>query len=127
MSSELVMSSNYLTFCRPLLLLPSIFLSIRTFSNELALHIRCTKYWSFSLSISPSNEHSGLISFRIDWFELPAVQRALKSFLQHHSLKTSILRCSALFMSHLSHQYMTTRKAIASTTQTQYALILCYI
>ena len=123
---ESVMQSSHLILCCPLLLLPSVFPSIRIFSNELALHVKCTKYWSFSLSISPSNEHSGLSFFKIDWFDLFAVQGTLKSFL-HHSLKASVLWCSALFMVHLSHPFMTTGKAIASTTQTQYELILCYI
>ena len=106
-SVELVMPSNYLILCHPLLLLPSIFPSIRVFSNELALHIRWPNYWNFSFSISPSNEYSGLISFRIDWFDILAVQGTLKSLLQHHSSKASILRCSAFFMVQLSHLYMT--------------------
>ena len=93
MSIELVMPSDYLIFCRPLLLLPSIFPSVRVFSNELVLHIRWPKYWSFSFNISPSNEHLGLISFRMDWLDLLAVQGTLKSLLQHHSSKASILRC----------------------------------
>ena len=97
----------------PLLLLPSIFPSIRVFSNESTLHIRWPKYWSFSFSISPSNEYSGLISFGIDWFDLLAVQGTLKSLLQHHSSKASILWCSAFFMAQLSHPYMTTGKTIA--------------
>ena len=109
MSIELVMPSNHLIFCHPLLL-PSIFLSIRVFSNESTLHIRLPKYWSFSFSINPSNEHSGLISFRMDWLDLFAVQGTLKSLLQHHSSKASILRCSAFFMIQLSHPYMTTEK-----------------
>ena len=96
MSTELVMPSNHLILCRPLLLLPSIFPSIRVFSNELALHIRCPNYWSFSFSISPSNEYSGSISFRIDWFGLLAVQRTFRSLLQHHSSKASILYGPAL-------------------------------
>ena len=95
---ELVMPSNHLILCRPLLLLPSIFLSIRVFSNESVLHIRWPKYWSFSFTISPSNEYSGLISFRIDWFDLLAVQVTLKILLQHHSLKASIIQRSAFFM-----------------------------
>ena len=99
------MPSNHLTLCRPLLP-PSIFLIIRVFSNELVLHIRWTKYWSFSFSISPSNEYSGLISFRMDWLDLLAVQGTLKSLLQHCSSKTSILQCSAFFMVQLSHPYM---------------------
>ena len=103
MSIELVMLSNHPNFCHPLLLLPSIFPNIRVFSNELALHIRWPKHWSFSFSISPSSEYSGLISFRIVWFDLLAVQGTLKSLLQHHSLKASILWCSAFFMVQLSH------------------------
>ena len=98
-----VMPSNHLILCCPLLLLPSFFPSIRTFSNESALRIRWPKYWSFSFSISPSNEYSGLISFTIDWFDLLAVQRTLRSFLQHHNSKASILRCSAFFMVQFSH------------------------
>ena len=103
MSIELVMPSNHLILCRPLLLLPSIFPSIRVFSNESALCIRHPKYWSFSFSISPSNEYSGLISFRIDWFDLLVVQGTLKSLLQHHSSKPSIFQCSAFFIVQLSH------------------------
>ena len=118
MSIESVMPSNHLILCRPLLLLPSIFPSIRVSSNELVLCIRWSKYWSLSFSISPSNEYSGLISFRMDWFNLLAVQETLKSLLQHHSLKALILRCSAFFMVQLSHPYMTTGKTIALTTQT---------
>ena len=110
MSIESVMSSNHLIFCHPLLLLPSIFPSIRVFSNELALHIRWPKYWSFSFNIRPSNEHPGLISFRMDWLDLLAVQETLKSLLQHHSSKPSILLCSAFFIVQLSHPYMTTGK-----------------
>jgi len=109
MSIESVMPSNHLILCRPLLL-PSIFPSIRVFSNESALCIRWPKYWSFSFSISPSNEHPGLISFRMDWLDLLAVQGALRSLLQHYSSKTSVLWCSALFMVQLSHPYMTTGK-----------------
>ena len=112
---ESVMPSNHLTLCCPLLLLPWIFPSIRVFSNELALHIRGPKYWSFSFSISPSSEYSGLISFRTDWFDLLAVQRTLNSLLQHHSSKASIFWCSAFFMVQLSHPYMTTVKTIALT------------
>ena len=112
------MPSNHLILCRPLLLLPSIFLSIRVFSNESALHIRWPKYWRFSFNISPSNEHSGLISFRMDWLDLLAVQGTLKSLLQHHSSKASILQCSAFFIVHLSHPYMTTGKTIALTRWT---------
>ena len=118
MSIELVMSSNDLSPCCPLLLLPSVFPSIRVFSNESALHIRWPKYWSFSFSISPSNEHPGLISFRMDWWDLLAVQGTHKSLLQHHSSKASILRCSAFFIVQLSHPYMTTGKIIALTRQT---------
>ena len=116
-SIELVMPSNHLILCHPLLL-PSGFPSIRVFSNELALCIRWPKYWSFSFSISPSNEYSGLISFRIDWFDLLAVQGTLKSLLQHHSLKASVLRCSAFFIVQLSHTYMTTGKTKALTRRT---------
>ena len=115
MSIESVMPSNHLILCHPLLLLPSIFPSIRVFSNESVLYIRWPKYWSFSFSISPSNKHSGLISFRMDWLDLLAVQGTLKSLLQQHSSKTSILRPSAFFMVQLSHPYMTTRKTIALT------------
>ena len=111
------MLSNYLILCRPLLL-PSIFPSIRVFSSELALRIRWPKCWSFSFSISPSNEYSGLISFRIDWFDLLAVQGILKSPLQHHSSKASVLQCSAFLMVQLSYPYMTTGKIIALTRQT---------
>ena len=107
------MLSNHLILCYPLFLLPSIFPSIRVFSNELALLIRWPKCWSFNFSISPSNEYSGLISFRIDWFDLLAVQGALKSLLQHDSSKAPILWCSAFFMVQLSHPYMTTGKTIA--------------
>ena len=112
------MPSNHLILYHPLLLLSSIFPSIRVFSNEAALHIRCPKYWSFSFSISPSNEHPRLISFMTDWFDLLAVQGTLKSLLQHHSSKASILQCSAFFMVQLSHPYMTTGKTIAFTRQT---------
>ena len=115
MPIKLVMLSNHLTHCHPLFLLPSIFPSIRVLSNESVLCIRWPKYWSFSLSISPSNEYSGLISFRIDWLDLLAVQGTLKSLLQHHSSKASILWCSALFMVQLSHPYTTTGKTIALT------------
>ena len=115
MSMESVMPSNYLILCRPLLLLPSIFTSISVFSKESALHIRWPKYWSFSFSISPSNEYSGLISFRMDWSDLLAAQGTLKSLLQHHSSKASILRHSAFFILQLSHPYMTTGKTIALT------------
>ena len=109
---------NHLILCRPLLLLSSIFPSIRIFSNESALLIRWPKCWSFSFNISPSNEHPGLISFRMDWLDLLAVQGSLKSLLQHHSSKASILRCSAFFIVQLSHPYMTTGKTIALTRQT---------
>ena len=113
MSIESVMTSNHLILCHPLLLLPSIFLSIRVFSNESSLHIRWPKYWSFSFSINPSNECSGLISFRIDWLDLLAVQGTLKSLLQYYSSKASILQCSVFFIVQLSHPYMTTGKTIA--------------
>ena len=113
MSIELVMPSNHLILCRPLLLLPSIFPNIRVFSDESALRIRWPKDWSFSFSISPSSEHSALISFRIDWFDLLSVQGTLKSLLQHHSSKASIPQCSAFFMVQLSHPYMTTGKIIS--------------
>ena len=118
MSIELVMPYNHLNLCCPLLLLPSIFPSIRVFSNESALHIRWPKYCSFSFNISPSNKHSGLISFRMDWLDLLAVQGTLKSLLQHHSSKGSILWCSAFFVAQLSHPYMTTEKTIALTRRT---------
>ena len=117
-SIELVMPSNCLIFCCPLLLLPSISPSIRVFSNESVLHIRWPKSWTFSFNISPSNEHSGLISFRMDWLDLLIVQRTLKSLLQHHTLKASILRCSAFIIVQLSHPYMTTGKTIALTRWT---------
>ena len=117
LSVESVMPPNPLILCRPLLLLPSIFLSIRVFSNESILHLRWPSYWSFSLSISPSSEYSSLISFRMDWFDLLAVQGTLKS-LQHHSSKASILQCSAFFIVQLSHPYMTTGKTIALTRLT---------
>ena len=117
-SIELVMPSNHLILCRLLLLPTSIFPSIRIFSNESVHRIRWPKYWSFSFSISPSNEYSGLISFRVDWLDLPAVQGTLKSLLQHHSLKASILQCSAFFIVQLSHPYMTTGKTIALTRYT---------
>ena len=115
MSMWLVMPSNYLILFRPLLLPPSIFPSIRVFPNESALRIRWPKYWSFSFNISPSNEHQGLLSFRMDWLDLLAVQGTLKSILQHHSSKASILQCSAFFIVQLSHPYMTTGKTIALT------------
>ena len=116
-SIKSVMPSNHLVLCCPLLL-PSILPSIRVFSNEAVLHIRWPKYWSFSFSISPSNDYSGLISFRIDWFDLLAVHRTLKSLLQHHSSKASILQCSAFFIVQLSHPYMTTGKTKALTRWT---------
>ena len=112
------MPSNHLIRCRPLLLLPPIPPSIRVFSNESALRIRWSKHWSFSFNISPSNEHPGLISFRINWLDLLAVQGTLKSLLQHHSSKASILQCSAFFTVQLSHPYMTTGKTIALTRRT---------
>ena len=112
------MPSNHLILCHPLLLLPSIFPSIRVFSNESALCIRWPKYWSFSFNISPYNEHSGLISFRVDWLDLLAVQGTLRSLLQHHSSKASILRYSAFFIVQLSHPYMTTGKTIVLTRWT---------
>ena len=115
MSTESVMPSKYLILCCPLLLLPSVFPSIRVFSKGPALRIRWPKYWSFSFSISPSNEYSGLISFRMNWFDLLAVQGTLKNLLQHHSSKASILRRSAFFMVQLSHLYMTTGETIALT------------
>ena len=115
MSIESVLPSNHLILCHPLLFPHSIFPSIRLFSNESVLHIRWPKYWSFSFSITPSNEYSGLISFRMDWLDLLAVQGALKSHLQHHSSKASILRRSAFFIVQLSHPYMTTGKTIALT------------
>ena len=118
MSIELLMPYNHLILCHPLLLLPSIFPSIRVFSNESVLSIRWPQYWSFSFNISPSNEHPGLISFRMDWLDLLAVQGTLKSLLQHHSSKASILRCSAFFTAQLSHPYMTTGKTTALTRWT---------
>ena len=118
MSIECVMLSSHLILGLPLLLLPPIPPSIRAFSNESTLHMRWPNYWSFSFSISPSNEHSELISFRMDWWDLLAVQGTFKSLLQHHSSKASILRCSAFFIVQLSHPYMTTGKTIALTRQT---------
>ena len=118
MSIESVMPSNHPILCRPLLLLPSIFPSIRVFSNETALHIKWPKHWTFRFSISPSNEYSGLVSFRMDWLDLLAVQGTLKSLLQHHSSKASILWCSTFFIVQLSHPYMTTGKTIALTRWT---------
>ena len=108
---------NHLILCHPLLLWPTIFASIKVFSNESVLHIRWLKCWSFSFSISPSNQYSGLISFKMDWLDLLAVQGTLKSLLQHHSSKASMLQCSALFTVQLSHPYMTTGKTIALTRQ----------
>ena len=119
MSIESVMPSNHLILCRSLLLPPSIFPNTRVFSNESVLHIRWPKYWSFSFSISPSNEYSGHISFKIDWFDLLAVPGTLKSLLQHHSSKASILWCSVFFTVQLSHPYMTTGKTITLTRQTK--------
>ena len=132
MSIKSVMPSNHLILCHPLLLPPSIFPSIRVFSNESVLHIRWPKYWSFSFSINPSNEYSGLISFRMDWSDLLAVQGALKSLLQHHSSKASILRRSAFFIVQLSHPYMTIGKTIALTRWTfvgkvMSLLLICYL
>ena len=118
MSIESLMPSNHLILCHCLLLLPSIFPSINVFPNESVLHMRWPKYWSFNFSISPSNEYSGLISFRIDWFDLLAVQGTLKSLLQHHSSKASILWCSAFIMVQHSHPYMSNGKTIALTRQT---------
>ena len=127
MSIESVMSSNRLILCHPLLLSPSIFPSIRVFSNELILPIRWPKYWSFSFSISPSNEYSGLISFRINYFDLLAIQGTLKSLLQHHSSKASILWCSAFLIVQLSHPYMTTGKTIALTRWTFVGKVMCLL
>ena len=112
-----VMPSNHLILCQPLFLLPSIFPSIRVFSNHSALLIRCPKYWSFSFNISPSNEHPGLISFKMDWLDFLTGQGTLKSLLQHHGSKSSVLLCSAFFIVQLSHPYMTTGKTIALTRQ----------
>ena len=128
MSIESVMPSNQLILCHPLLLPPSIFPSISVFSNNSVLHIRWPKCWSFSFSINPSNEYPGLISFRIDWLDLLAVQGTLKSLLQHHSLKASFLHCSAFFMVQLSHLYMTTGKTIALTMQIFVSKVcLCFL
>ena len=118
MSIESVIPSNHIILCHPLLLLPSIFLSIRVFSNESVIRITWPKYWSFSVSISPSNKYSGLISFRMDWFDLLAVQGTLKSILKHHSSKASILQCSGFFIVQLSYPFMTTGKTIALTRWT---------
>ena len=131
MSIESVMPSNHLILCHPLLLLPPIPPSIRVFSRESTLRMRWPKYWSFSFSISPSNEYSGLISFKMDWLDLLAVQGTLKSLLQHHSSKASILRCLAFFTVQLSHSYMTTGKTIALSRRTLVfkvmSLLLCYL
>ena len=124
MSIESMMPSNHLSLCHPLLLLPSIFPSIRVFSNESAFHVRWPEDWSFSFNISPSNEHPGLISLRMDWLDLLAVQRTLKSLPQHHSSKASILQCSAFFIVQLSHPYMTTGKTIALARQTFVAKVM---
>ena len=121
------MPSSHLILWCPLLLLPSIFPSIRDFSNESAIHIRWPKYWSFSFSISPSNEHSGLISLKVDWFDLLAVQGTLRSFLQLHSSKASILWCSAFFMIQFSQPYMTTGKTTALTIRTFVGRIMCLL
>ena len=125
MSVELMLPSNYLILCRPLLLLPSIFPSIRVFSNESVLLFRWPKYWNFSFSISPSNEYSGLISFRMDRLNLLAVQGTIKSLLQHHSSKASILQRSPFFIVQLSHPYMTTGKTIALTRWTFVGKVMC--
>ena len=127
MSIKSVMQSNHLILCRPLLLLPSLFPSIRVFSNESALHIRWPKDWSFSFNISPSNEHPGWISFRMDWLDLLAVQGTVKSLLQHHSSKASIFRHSAFFTVQLSHPYITTGKTIALTRRTFVDKGLCFL
>ena len=125
MSSELMIPSNHLILCHPLLLLLSIFPSIRIFSSESVLCIRWPKFWDFNFSISPSNEYSGLISFRIDWFDLLAVQGTLKHLLQHHSLKASVFQCSAFFMVQLSHLYMTNGKTITLTRWTFIGKMMC--
>ena len=127
MSIESMMPCNHLFLCHPLLLLPSIFPRIRVFSNESALCIRWPKYWSFSFSISPSNEYSGLISFRIDWFDLLVVQGILKSLLQHHSSKASILQCSAFFMVQLSGPYMTSGKNTVLTRWTFVGKVMSWV
>ena len=127
MSIKLVMPSNHLILCHPLLLLPTIFPSIRVFFNESVLHIRWPKYWSFNFNISLSNDYSGLISCRTDWLDLLAVQGSLKSLLQHHSSKASILRCSAFFTVQLSHPYMTTGKTIALTRRTFVSKVMSLI
>ena len=127
MSIEPVMPSNYPILCRLLLLLPSVFPSIRVFSNESVLRIKWPKYWSFSFRISPSNEYSGLIYFWMDWLDLLAVQRTLKSLLQLHSSHTSILQCSAFFIVQLSHPYLTTGKTKALTRQTFVGKVICHL
>ena len=127
MSIESVMPYNHHILCRALFLLPSIFPSIRVFSSNSILHIRWPKYWSFSFNISPSNEYSGLISFRIDWFALLAVQGTLKSLLQHHSSKPSILQCSAFFIIQLLHPYLTIGKAIALTRWIFVGKVMCLL
>ena len=131
-SIESVMPSNHLILCHPLLLMPLIFPSIRVFSNQSLLPMRCSKYWSFSFNISPSNEYSGLISFRMDWLDLLAVQGTLKNLFQHHSSKASILRCSAFFTVQFSHSYMTNGKTTALTRLTfvgkvMSLLLICYL
>ena len=126
MSMESVMPSNHFILCRPLLLLPSIFPRIKVFSNESTLSIRWPKYWSFNFNISPSDEHLGLISFRMDWLDLLAVQGTLKSLLQHHSSKASILWRSPFFIVQLSHPYMTTGKTIALTRWTLVGKVVCF-
>ena len=125
MSIESVMPSNHLILCHPLLLPPLIFPSIRVFSNESALRMRWPKYWSFSFNISPSSEHPGLISFRMDWLDLLAVQGTLKSLLQNHNSNASILQCSAFFAVQLSHPYVATGKTIALTRQTFVCFLIC--
>ena len=126
MSIELVMSSNHLILCHPLLLLPSIFPSIRVFSNKSVLHIRWPKYWSFSFSISPSKEYSGLISFRMNWMDFLAIEGILKSLLQYHSSKASVLRCSTIVIQ-LLHPYITTVKTIALTRQTFVGKVMSFL
>ena len=127
MSIESVMPSSHLNLCHPLLLLPPIPPSIRVFSSESTLHMRWPKYWSFSFSISPSNEHPGLISFRVDWLDFLAVQGTLKSLLQHHGSKASILLCSASFIVQLSHPYMTNGKTIALTRWAFIGNVMCLL
>jgi len=127
MSIESVMPSNHLILCCPLLFLPSVLPSIKVFSNQSILHIKWPKYWSFSFNISPSSEYSGLISFKMDWLDLLAVQGTLKSLLQHYSSKASILWCSAFFIIQLSHPYMTTGKSIALTRQTFLGKVTCLL